>query len=252
MLVFLKANKLSLLTLCTLLEELKLNTGLTINIQKSKIYFSKGCSCREELKAIIGFPEGLLPTKYLGMPLSEKYLKHRHFSSLIDKCKEKLKDWKSQTLSFPGRVELIRSVIHGIVSYWIQSYQLPASVCRELDSMYANFLWKGKMHAWSWKSICKPRSEGGMGLRSFQVVNKTFACKRFWTYCATDTIWAKWMRMHYKKLYSIENAPVHPMNSVSWKELCQIRQFMLSHMHYTDNKWQWGPCSSGLFTLKSA
>ena len=58
--------------------------------------------------------------------------------------------------------------------------------------------------------------------------------------------------MHYKKLYSIENAPVHPMNSVSWKELCQIRQFMLSHMHYTNNKWQWGPCSSGLFTLKSA
>jgi len=98
MLVFLKANKLSLLTLRTLLEELKLNTCLTINIQKSKIYFSKECSCREELKAIIGFPEGLLPTKYLGMPLSEKYLKHRHFSSLIDKCKEKLKGWRSQTL----------------------------------------------------------------------------------------------------------------------------------------------------------
>ena len=44
LLVFLKANKLSLLTLCTLLEELKLNTGLIINIQKSKIYLSKGCS----------------------------------------------------------------------------------------------------------------------------------------------------------------------------------------------------------------
>jgi len=119
LLVFLKANKLSLLTLCTLLEELKLNTGLIINIQKSKIYLSKGCSWREELKAIIGLPEGLLPTRYLGMPLSEKFLKHRHFSSLIDKCKEKLEGWRSHTLSFPGRIELIRSVIHGIVFYWI-------------------------------------------------------------------------------------------------------------------------------------
>jgi len=58
--------------------------------------------------------------------------------------------------------------------------------------------------------------------------------------------------MHYKNLFSIKNAPVHPMNSVSWKELCQIRQFMLSHIQYIDNKWHWGPCSSGLFTLKSA
>ena len=144
MLVFLKASKTSMLTLCTMLEDLKQNTELTINNQQSNVYFSKGCTNREELKAIIGFTEGVMPTKYLGMRLSENYLKPINFSSLIGKCREKLEGWSSKTLSFSDRIELIKSVIHGIVSYWVQSYQLPVSTCRALDRLSANFYGKGK------------------------------------------------------------------------------------------------------------
>ena len=130
-------------------------------------------------------------------------MKPRHFPSLIEKCRERLEGWSSHTLSFSGRVELIKITIHGIVSYWVHSCHLPISFCRNLDKLCSNFLWKGKMHARSWRSICKTKSEGGIGLRSFQDVNKASSCKRLWNYCTSNTIWVEWMRLHYKKQYSI-------------------------------------------------
>ena len=41
-----------------MLEALELNTDLSINKHKSIIYFSKGCSNRAELKALLGFSVG--------------------------------------------------------------------------------------------------------------------------------------------------------------------------------------------------
>ena len=137
-----------------MLENIKKYIGLSVNSSKSKIYFSKGCSNKEELRNIIGFSEGLFPSKYLGLPLSRVYLKPRHFSSLIDKCKSKLEGWSMHTLSFSSKVELIKSVIHGIIGYWIQIFHFPESICNELDRKCANFLWKGKMHTWKLESLC--------------------------------------------------------------------------------------------------
>ena len=56
--VLLKANKSTIKEMCALLEALELNTDLSINIHKSIIYFSKGCSNRAELKALLGFSVG--------------------------------------------------------------------------------------------------------------------------------------------------------------------------------------------------
>ena len=231
-------------------------TGLSINTQKSKIYFSKGCTHKEELKYIIGFPEGFMPTKYLGIPLSENYLKPMHYSSLIDKCRERLEGWSGQTLSFSCRTELLKTVIQGIASYWIHSYKLPPSVCRELDKLCANFLWKGRVHAWRWSAICKPKSERGRGrgrLRSFQDINKVAICKRFWIYCNNETIWASRMKQHYKKHYTISEDSAHLMDSMAWKDLCQVRQVMLEHIYQAPHGLrQWRPHQSGVLSFKSA
>ena len=81
-------------------------------------------------------------------------------------------------LSFSGRVELIKTVIHGIIGYWIQSFYFPATISNELDKMCANFLWKGKMHTWKWDSLRKPKFEQGVGLRKTKYINYTAKLKR--------------------------------------------------------------------------
>jgi len=42
------------------------------------------------LKETIGFAEGKMPSRYLGIPLSVNYLKARNYSELIDKCRERI------------------------------------------------------------------------------------------------------------------------------------------------------------------
>ena len=56
MLIFCHADKKSLFHVSQLLDDLSLNTGLSVTKQKSKIYFSKGCVDRNNFQSIIGFP----------------------------------------------------------------------------------------------------------------------------------------------------------------------------------------------------
>ena len=202
-LVFSRANKSALTEIKNMLEKFGHYTGLTVNQNKSTIFFSKSCLNQEELRSIIGFVEGSFPSKYLGLPLSPTYLKPRHFSSLIDKCRGKLESWSMHTLSFTGRMELIKTVIHGTISYWIHSFQFPKTVCTEIDRMCAKFLWKGKLHTWKWDSLRRPKSEAGLGLRKAYDINKAAQLKRFWNYCASNSKWASWLREHYSKGKSI-------------------------------------------------
>jgi len=93
MLLFSKGSVVSLKEIDTLLEALAMNTGLRINKEKRKVFFSNDKGHKEELKAAIGVYEGKLPIKYLGIPLSVNYLKARNYTSLIDKCRGRIEDW---------------------------------------------------------------------------------------------------------------------------------------------------------------
>jgi len=81
LLLFTKANKGSFTEINFLLQKLACNIGLSINREKSKCYFSKSCRNKASLKACLDIPEGYIPSKYLGIPLSINYLKASNFSS---------------------------------------------------------------------------------------------------------------------------------------------------------------------------
>ena len=105
----------------------------------------------------------------------------------------------SNTLSFSGRVELIKTVMLGSLQYWLQSFQFPISVIKALESMLAKFLWRDRMPAWSWEKLCKPKEEGGLAIRKITDLNKAAGIKLAWRCCSSNSIWATWMRKHYVK-----------------------------------------------------
>ena len=111
------------------------NTGLLINRDKSKIFFSKSCPNKTTLLQAAGVTEGMLPMKYIGIPLSINYLKARQYAGLIDRCREKVDGWMAKTLSYSGRIELIKSVIIGTIQYWVQAFNFPKSVIRTLERL---------------------------------------------------------------------------------------------------------------------
>lgn len=160
-----------------LFKLLENNTGLSINRDKSEIFFSAGCSNKLEPKSILDLKSARLPVKYLELPFIVNYPKAMNFLPLIDKCRGVIEGWKSKCLSFAGRSKLIKSMITNNVMYWVQYFKIPLSINREIERICSNFLWCDKMHAWSWESICKQKTKGGMGIKRNKDLNSAASLK---------------------------------------------------------------------------
>ena len=145
MLAFYKCHKRSVIELKSLLKEFYWHTGLQMNHEKSKVFISKGCRDKLSIARMLGVSLGALPVKYLGLPLTAIYSKAKHFAPLIDATRKRVDGWMLNVLSFPGRIELINSMLQNLLSYWVSSYKLPRSIVRELESIYTKFLWNSRM-----------------------------------------------------------------------------------------------------------
>jgi len=93
---------------------------------------------------LIQIPLGYFPVRYLGLSLCQNYIKAKDCITLIDKFRHKIDGWVARLLFFSGRVELIKSVFFNVLGYWIQSYKLPLSVCKELERLAANIFGIGE------------------------------------------------------------------------------------------------------------
>lgn len=51
------------------------------------------------------------------------------------------------------------------------------SMLRKVDKLCNDFFWKGKLHKISWDTLCKPKLEGGVGMRRFVDLNGTARIK---------------------------------------------------------------------------
>jgi hypothetical protein len=87
----------------------------------------------------------MVPFDYLGVPIFKGKPKKIHLQALTDKVKSKLASWKGHSLSLMGRVQLVQSVIHGMLLYSFKIYSWPRSLIKLLDSCIRNFVWSGSI-----------------------------------------------------------------------------------------------------------
>ncbi|CAN1850207.1 Putative ribonuclease H protein At1g65750 [Linum perenne] len=67
----------------------------------------------------------------------------------------------------------------------MQTAFLPVSLCDKIDSKIRSFIWGSsngvrKLHNVNWNTVCKPKSLGGLGLRSARELNQAFLMKVAW------------------------------------------------------------------------
>ncbi|GJZ31357.1 RNA-directed DNA polymerase, eukaryota, reverse transcriptase zinc-binding domain protein, partial [Tanacetum coccineum] len=168
------------------LEEFRNCSGLLPNNSKSTIFFG---SLNEEEKQmilnVIPLVAGVLLVKYLGVPLIAKRLSVKECGSLLDKIKSKVKIWKNRSLSYAGRLQLIAIVLDSIHVYWALVFLLPTTIIIEINRLLKWFLWnqgdtsKGKAKV-AWKDICRPKDQGGLGLKNLQTWNHALLAKHIW------------------------------------------------------------------------
>ncbi|VFQ97160.1 unnamed protein product [Cuscuta campestris] len=166
-------------------------SGLHVNPLKSNIFLPGEIKdSREDILALVPFPQGKLPVRYLGLPLTSQRASERDFAPLVNKVDEHIRKWNTKTLSAAGRLELIRSVIQGIEGFWFQAFPIHKSVLDRITSLCRTFLWGSKFCKVAWEDICKPKDEGGLGLNQPIIWNQALLSKNLWNIASNkETLW---------------------------------------------------------------
>ncbi|XVE72950.1 hypothetical protein DITRI_Ditri11bG0078600 [Diplodiscus trichospermus] len=126
-----------------------------------------------EITGIAGIPSATDRRIYLGTPVINGRAIYRSFHYILDKIKKKLSGWMASTLTFAGRITLVKSVLNTIPFFVMQTLKMPVALCQEIDKICRCFIWghdgdTRKVHLVSWDTLCRPKEFGGLGIRQMR------------------------------------------------------------------------------------
>eukprot|EP00253_Pinus_taeda_P032083 PITA_32083 len=142
-----------------ILNDFAMVTGTEVSIEKSEVFlFNTDIAIQRNLTRIIGFQRDQLPSKYLGISLTDKPL-----------CRGV---WK------PAIPILMMSTL-----------PTPKGVIQQIRNIQRDFLWgkgeeKNKWTLVSWDKICKRKAHGGLGLHDPETLNRVPGVK----------LWLRWLK----------------------------------------------------------
>lgn len=118
LLLFARADAISMQLLVTAFQEFSQASGLFANQHKSDAYFGGiDDTVQAELLHILGMVAGSIPFKCLGVPLSSKKLTVSQCRPLVERITSRIESWAARILSYAGRLQLIKSSLFGIQTY---------------------------------------------------------------------------------------------------------------------------------------
>ncbi|KAL2225755.1 UNVERIFIED_CONTAM: hypothetical protein Sindi_3051300 [Sesamum indicum] len=173
-------------------------SGLRLNVQKSHLIISRSAQpLREEMLALLGFQEGVLPM----------------------------------------RVQIIKSVLTAMSVYWASAFILPKKVVNEIEKRLRAFLWKGMTNSGyakvAWKDICRPKEEGGLGFKDISTLNRALMTKKLCDVirCDRTSIWVDWLhqgRLQHTSIWTITDQ----RGSWEWRKILRLRIFLRNMVDY--------------------
>ncbi|KAL0313683.1 UNVERIFIED_CONTAM: hypothetical protein Scaly_2911100 [Sesamum calycinum] len=107
------------------------------------------------------------------------------------------------------------------------AYQIPRHP-EILEKKMRRFLWHGSGNAKvAWEQICKPKQEGGLGIRSLMITNQALMLKQLWRLIQNDgtSIWVEWIQRHRLRqstIWTFNGAT----GSWGWKKLLKLRPLL--------------------------
>ena len=232
-LLFFRNNAKSLATLRTTLEWYCILSGQKNNLDKSDLFCSLNMSRedQESLASQLQVNFVVNPSKYLGVnfKLSERWVADFHY--LVEKLQSKLQGWKAKLLSQAGRTTLISSVLQSMPLYTFSCFRVPDTVRDKLDATTRAFWWghdpgTRKLHLINWNEVCKPRREGGLGLKKFKLMNQAMLAKQFWGIAYNpQSLLARTLKGKYYPRGSIHDCSPKPHNSWIWRNIIKSKKY---------------------------
>ena len=139
--VFLQGTPENFHVLKNILVRYEAASGQKINLQKSSIFFEKGCGQQQKdvLKQVFGIEQEALSERYLGLPTVVGRSKDGTFKYVTECSKGKVTGWKGQGLSKKAREVLVKSVLQATPTLTMSCFHLSKKMYRILSSISSKF-----------------------------------------------------------------------------------------------------------------
>ncbi|XP_042980144.1 uncharacterized protein LOC122310314 [Carya illinoinensis] len=225
--IFTNGGKTSLKAVSMVIKKYGEWSGQIVNERKSSIFFSKYMSLtqRRRILRTTGFSEGTTPFNYLGIPIVAGRLLMAHFEGIINRVRDHIEGWKTRLLSSGARLILLKQVLQSIPIHCLSILHTPKGVIKKLERLFSTFFWgvrdgRSKKKWKAWEDLCRPVSEGGVGLRKLQEVHTSLHMKLVWNLLHGTSMWSKFFLAKYVRQKHI--SIVDPLKgSKFWKTLLQ-------------------------------
>jgi hypothetical protein len=140
-LLFCRANFMEWGNLQEILDIYEKASRQKLNRDKTSIFFSK--NTKEEFKEYIASISGVSITsqfeKYLGLPAVVCQSRLRAFGGIKGRIWEQMQGWKETFLSQAGKEVLLKAVVQAIPTYTMSVFQLPKTLCKDINSLMSKF-----------------------------------------------------------------------------------------------------------------
>lgn len=186
----------------------------------------------------MGFQLGSLPFRYLRVPVILARLRKADCVALVNAIIARIQSWTHRFLSFAGRLQLVKSVLHSIQVFWASVFFLPCSVIDRIEQIFCQFLWKGPLMGSggakvSWSDICLPREEGGLGIRTLRENNIACMLKHIWIlFLDKESLWCKWIHSTFLKRKNFWIVPCPTFCFWAWRKLLGLRDHFQQHFKW--------------------
>ncbi|XP_074314348.1 uncharacterized protein LOC141649561 [Silene latifolia] len=248
--LFSKGDATSMMLLLRSFATFSSATGLQVSTTKSTAFFR---NVPEQLKRDIlqvsGYSEGSIPFTYLGMPIQTTRLKKHDCECLVDKICARINGYGARKFSYAGRLVIVKSVLNTLHSYWASLFVIPKGITKRIEAVCRNFLWDNsadyrRAPLVAWDSVCRPKDEGGLGLKDLETWNKAMVGRLVdWVAMKRDSIWVHWVQSNYLKGRDWMEYKPSSNSSWVWRKICQVKDDMRNG--YTSGLWT---AQSGGFT----
>jgi hypothetical protein len=151
---------------------------------------------------------------------------------MLDAIKGRLCSWGNKYVSLGGRIVLINAVLNSLPICFLSYLKMPVKVWHEVVKIQRNFFWGGlasrRSMCWvKWSEICKPKKEGGLGIKDLRLMNKSLLAKWRWKLLmCEDELWKNVLVAKYGNNV-IGNTCLNEENaragaSVWWRDICKV------------------------------
>ena len=134
----------------------------------------------------------------------------------------------ADTLSYDGRLVVIKSIISAIPNFAMCTLKLPLGFLDYIEGSTRGFFWRGKdIHKKGkclvkWENVCKPKRVGGLGVLNLRKQNIALLMKHLFKFMNREDL--PWVKLIWQAHYTHDKIPQNSgsVGSFWWKDCINI------------------------------